>query len=42
MTRFDMNDLGAQLKSADEYLLPLIGCIIEEFAEDEKKIHWIR
>ena len=40
--RFDTNDLGALLRSADEYVLPLIGCILEEFVEDEKRIHWIR
>lgn len=40
--RFNTNDLEALLRSADEYVLPLIGCILEEFAEDEKRIHWIR
>ena len=39
---FDTKDLGAQLRSVDDYVLPSIACIQKEFAEDEKSMKWIR
>ena len=41
-SHLDTSDLGAQLRSADDYVLPTIACILQEFPDDEKTVKWIR